>query len=552
MAFKFGKWDLEVDVVSIGSGLGGVAAAIQVQDAGKRALIVEKASRLGGVSGYSGGEVFVPNNHLQAAAGISDSREAGLAYLKFLGAGYQVAELQESLLDRGVEACRWFGEHAGVRWKLIKDFPDYHYPKAPGTAATGRYLEVELFKGSDLGEWQKKVFLSPHVPNGIIHDELFAWGGFTNVMNWDFVTFGKRMSQDLRGFGPGMMAYFLKAALIDRKIPAKLSTAARELVVEDGEVVGVRCHENGKDLMVRARRGVVLGTGGYDWHPDLPKYFEQLPEWNSMCQPSVAGDNFLLGGEVGAAIAAVPPTNLGHFFGYNIPGEEHEGKPLWRGSWDGGFPHALWVNPQGQRFCDESFYRDYLPRVRAWDGISQTQPNFPPTLIFDSQFREKYPLSTFMPGQEIPEALVARAPTLRELADKLALDGDAVEKTVARFNQFAEAGVDHDFGRGTYPWAAMMTGDRRRPKNPNLGPLDKPPFYGIRLRPVSAGINCAGLRVNVNAQVLSVRGQPIKGLYAVGNAAAPLDIGAGYQSGLSNLRGLVGGYQAGRHATGKL
>src|SRR2546430_1526414 len=123
MAFKLGKWDLEADVVAVGSGLGGLAAAIVAHDAGKRAVVPVKA---------------------------------------------------------------------------------------------GRYLEVELFKGADLGEWRKKTYLSPHVPNGITHDEMFAWGGFTNIMKWDFALLGKRMTEDYRGFGPGMMAYFVKAALIDR------------------------------------------------------------------------------------------------------------------------------------------------------------------------------------------------------------------------------------------------------------------------------------------------------------------------------------------------
>jgi 3-oxosteroid 1-dehydrogenase len=258
----------------------------------------------------------------------------------------------------------------------------------------------------------------------------------------------------------------------------------------------------------------------------------------------------VLGGELGAQVAAVPPSNLGLFYGYNIPGEEQEGKPLWRGSWEGGFPHAIWVNRAGQRFGDESFYRDYLPKTRAWDGVKQTQPNFPPFLIFDSNFREKYPLGTFLPGQDIPEEVAARAGTLRELAQKLGIDGAGLEATVARFNAFAAEGVDKDFDRGTYPWAAMMTGDATR-KNPNLGPLDKAPFYGLRLRVASVGINSAGLKTNGDAQVMHVRGRPIPGLYAVGNSAAPLDIGAGYQSGLSNLRGLVGGYLAGRHAASR-
>ena len=545
---KFGKWDASVDVVCVGSGLGGLSAAIVAHDAGKKALVLEKAPKLGGVCAYSGGELFVPNNHLMRARGLEDSREQGLRYMRFLAAGYADAELQENLLDLGPTVVRHFEERAGVRWKIIERFPDYHYPKAPGTVAAGRYLEVALFDGAELGAWQKLTYLSPHMPNGIDHDELFAWGGFTQVMKWDFKLMGKRFAADRRGFGPGMMAYFVKAALIDRPIAALVGTPVRELIAEDGRVVGVRAEREGKDYFVRARSGVVLGVGGYDWHPELFRFFEQLPEWHSMCQPTLEGDGIALAGELGAAIAAVPPCNLGLFFGYQVPGEEHEGKPLWRGSWEGGFPHAIWVNRAGRRFADESFYRDYLPKTRAWDGATQTQPNFPPYLIFDGNFREKYPLGTFLPVMDLPEALVSRADTLRELAEKLGIDAAALESTVERFNRFAADGIDPDFGRGSYPWAAMMTGDATRAKNPNLGPLEKAPFYGLRLGVCSVGVNAAGLHTNRQAQVLHVRGRPIPGLYAVGNAAAPLDIGAGYQSGLSNLRGLVGGYVAGRDA----
>lgn len=550
MAFGLGKWDLTVDVVAVGSGLGGLSAAIVAHDAGKKAVIFEKAPKLGGVCAISGGEVFVPNNHLQEAAGVRDTREEGMKYLKFLAAGYADEELQNALLDTGRIAAQYFQEKAGVKWKIIKDFPDYHYPKAPGTIAAGRYLEVELFNGSELGEWQKKTYLSPHMPNGITHDELFAWGGFVNVLKWDFGLMGKRYKQDFRGFGPGMMAYFVKAAVIDRQIPAYVDTPVRELVIENGVVVGVRAEKNGKDFFVRAKKGVVLATGGYDWNAEIAKYFEQLPEWQSMVQPSVTGDAMIFGGEAGAAIAAVPANNLGLFYGYSIPGEEQEGKPLWRGSWEGGFPHAIWVNKAGQRFGDESFYRDYLPKTRAWDGAAQTQPNFPPFLIFDSSYKSKYPLGTFMPGQDIPEELLSKAETLDELAAKLGIDAAGLKATVQRWNQLCETNVDSDFGRGTYPWAAMMTGDRER-KNPNMGPLDKAPYYGLRLRVASVGINAAGLKTNVHAQVMHVRGRPIEGLYAAGNAAAPLDIGAGYQSGLSNLRGMVGGWAAAKHMIAK-
>src|SRR5262252_8529428 len=139
------SWDLEVDLVAVGSGLGGLAAAITAVDLGKSALVLEKAPKLGGVCAYSGGEVFVPCNHLAHAAGIEDSRSQALAYLGFLAAGYAEPTLQEALLDAAPRAVRFFAEAAGVKWKLIHDFPDYHYPVAPGTLASGRVLEVELF-----------------------------------------------------------------------------------------------------------------------------------------------------------------------------------------------------------------------------------------------------------------------------------------------------------------------------------------------------------------------------------------------------------------------
>jgi 3-oxosteroid 1-dehydrogenase len=205
------------------------------------------------------------------------------------------------------------------------------------------------------------------------------------------------------------------------------------------------------------------------------------------------------------------------------------------------------VNRDGIRFTDETFYKDFQPTVKRYDGRKNTQPNYPPYLIFDQNYRERYPVGTYMPGDNIPETLAVRADSPRELAEKLGINADNLVSTIERFNMLVEEGKDTDFGRGEYPWAMKFTGDRSYP-NPNMGKIDKAPFYGIRLTATNVGINAAGLKINQNGQVMHVRGKPIKGLYAAGNSAALIDTGPGYQSGIANLRGVAWGWIAAHHA----
>jgi 3-oxosteroid 1-dehydrogenase len=517
---------------------------------GSSCAVLEKAGKLGGLSGFGGGEVFVPANEAMLALGLEDTLDEGRQYYDFIGAGYQSAPHQQKLLDKMHEAIAYYGLKAGVRWKACQGLPDYYYPKAPGSKASGRYLSVELFDGKSLGEWQGKTWLTPIMPMGALHEEMYEWGGLAKVTEWNYELLGQRIADDQRSFGPGMMGYFVKAVL-DRGIPTLTETPVQELVTdESGAVIGVRCQREGSDFWVSARKGVILAVGGYDHNKEMATMFEEMPDWNGVFPDYLDGDHMVMGPEIGAAIASVPPTNLALFYGYQIPGEEVEGRPLWRSSWEGGCPHAIWVNMNGERFCDESFYKEYQPEIRKWDGKTQQQPNTDIFLVFDGTYRERYPLGSFMPGQPLPEGMVVQADSIRELAQRIEVPAERLEATIAHFNVGAEKGEDPDYERGSWPWAIRLVGDPDYP-NPLLGPLAKPPYHAVRLRPVSVGINSHGLKWDLEARVLHVRGRPIPGFYAVGNSAALLDLGAGYQSGTSNSRAITWGYVAGRHAANR-
>lgn len=544
------RWDLEVDVVAVGSGLGGLSAAIVAHDRGASVAVLEKAGKLGGLSGFGGGEVFVPDNRHMRALGLEDSLDEGRQYLEFLTAGYARPAYLKKLVDTLHEAIHYYEDQAGVRWKACQGLPDYYYPNAPGSKGSGRYLSVDLFDAKTLGEWQHRTWLTPIMPPGALHEEMYAWGGLAKVTTWDYELLGQRIAEDLRTFGPGMMGYFVRATVVDRPIPAYVETPVKALVTDGtGAVVGVRAEREGGDFFVRARKGVVLSVGGYDHNPDMACMYENMHEWHGVFPDHLHGDHIVMAGEIGARIASVPPTNLALFYGYHIPGEEVDGQPLYRSSWEGGVPHAIWVNKKGERFCDESFYKDYQPRIRHWDGRRQEQPNLDVWLVFDGTYRERYPLGSFMPGQPLPEEMVIVADSPRELAEKAGFDPEGFERTLARFNQNARNGEDPDFQRGELPWAVRLVGDLDY-KNPNLGPLEKAPYHAVKLVPTSVGINSHGLDWDTETRVLHLRGHPIEGLYAVGNSAALLDLGSGYQSGTSNARAITWGYVAGRHAAG--
>jgi len=434
--------------------------------------------------------------------------------------------------------------------QVIRGLPDYYYQHADNAVAEGRMLEVEPFPAQTLGEWQEKTRVSPVVPFGMTHHDMYGPGGTANIAKWDFALMGERLASDIRCLGPGLIAYFVKAA-IDRGIPMHTGVNAEELISDGERVVGVRATREGRDIFVKARRGVVVAVSSYERNQELNKTLSQQLEPISYLFDTVDGANFRLAGPLGARVARVPDITL---LGYHIPGEEsEEGRPLARGAMTAiGLPHVIVVNRAGQRFGNEAFYRQFNYTVDQIDGASQTHPNFPCWAVLDSQAKDKYPIGSIMPDQQWPQDFGVVAGSLAELAAKTGIDAAGLEATIAQFNAAAERGEDPAFGRGSHPWSTFMCGDPLHEPNANLGPLLKPPFYAIELQRMGgSAIPAAGLLADTNCQALGWDNRPIAGLYVAGNSMARMETGAVMQSGISNARGMTHGYLIGLHASGR-
>jgi 3-oxosteroid 1-dehydrogenase len=544
------KWDLEADIVSLGSGGGGLSAAITAHDHGSSAMVLERSSQVGGVTAYSMGEVWIPGNHLAAALGIEDSAESGYRYVKSLSLGYGE---ETAILNQAVHApvaLKYFEDKIGLTMCVIRDLPDYYFPSYHDSLGEGRYLEVLPFPAATLGDWQSKTRVSPHVPYSLTHADIFHNGGLANMVNWDYSVMSGRLANDERCAGPGLAAYFVKGVL-DRGIPLHTGVHAEELVGDGKRIVGLRATRDGADIFVKANRGVVIAVSSYERNLNFAKTLGHQLNPVSMVMPSIDGAHLRLAGKFGARIARVPDATM---LGFHIPGEEQEeGVPLWRGALPFlGLPHTIVVNRAGRRFSNEAFYRSVYFALDVIDGATQTHPNFPCWVIFDNQARSKYPFGSVMPGQELPDGLGVKAESLSELAGKIGVDANGLAATVATFNGYCDKGVDPEFKRGTFPWGALMCGDPSYKPNANLGPLMQGPFYAVELhRMAGGGIAAAGVVADQHCRALDWDNQPIEGLYVAGNSMARLDNGAVMQSGITNARGMTHGYLAGRHAAGK-
>lgn len=543
---KHTKWNIaDVDVVVVGTGGAGLTSALAAVHGGARVAILDKSDKAGGTTAVSGGVVWIPNNGHMAAVGIDDSVEEAERYVTRLADGRSDPGLIRRFLAAGPDMVDFVERVTPVAFRALERYPDYH-PEFDGGKPGGRSLDPGLFDTNDLGPWKERLRRSPVFGmTAMSVTEATDWGVFSKPSALPFKLLGKRFKQGLVCYGGALVGGLLKG-LIDSGVEPMLSTPVEGLVVEDGRVVGVRARRDGEEIAIRARRGVVLASGGFEWNRELVARFlgGQLTHPNS--PPGNDGDGLRMAMSLGADLGNMSeawwcPSLV-------IPGEEYDGHQLNRGDFaTRSLPHTVIVNRQGRRFVNEAHnYNDMMKAFFAFDPVDYSRPNLPAWIVLDSQYLERYALLTYVPGMPIPEWLVS-APSLEALAEKIGVDSRGLVETVRRFNGFAVEGVDPEFRRGDSLYDRFY-GDPDHAPNANLGTIDKAPFYAIEVHAGAIGTK-GGVRVNGDAQALAVDGAVIPGLYAAGNVMAGIT-GAGYPgAGATIGTGMTFGYLAGRHLT---
>lgn len=536
-------WDMEYDVVVLGSGGAALTAALSAHDFGAgEVVILERSGMVGGTTAMSGGMLWIPNNHHQLEAGVPDSEEDIVAYLDSLAPGMLDPETLAAFMECGPEMIRYFADRTPVRFKAYVGFPDYQ-PYAPGAKVHGgRSLDNEAFPFAQLGSLATRV--NPTKMEYSVRGSLIE--AVSGSLTPEVLAY--REQHDYRGLGQALIGALYKA-ILDRRIPIQFEKRARHLVKDGNRVIGVVAEGSHGEIRVRARKGVVIATGGFEWNKELVDTFVRGPLTGPVSVPENEGDGLLMAIEAGAKLGNM--QNAWWMQSVLEKKVEHRSaKPNYLlGSDERARPGAILVNRAGKRFVNEAAnYNAVGQGLHAFDAGTHTYANLPYWLIIDQRYRDKYPIFNAKAGQPDP-SYVMKGNSLEELAGIAGIDPKGLRETVEHFNSMVRKGHDDDFNRGdnTYDNWCFWGDQSVKPPHCTLGVLDQAPFYAVKMEAGALGTS-GGPKTNGNAQVLDWNNQPIPGLYAAGNTMAAALANAYGGAGGTLGPGMTFGFIAGRHA----
>ena len=565
--------EISCDLLVIGSGAGGLSAAVTAAHLGLKVIVAEKEAQYGGTTAWSGGWMWVPRNPLATAAGIVEDIATPLSYLRQeLSAQFDEARAL-AFLNAGPQMVDFFRSHTALQFIDGNSIPDFH-GNTPDASLGGRSICAAPFDGKRLGD--HIAALKPPLPETTLWGMGIASGAelrhFLNATRklasfWHVSKLVLAYARDHLLYRRGMrlvngnaLVAALAASAFEKGVEIRTSSPAKKLIMKHGRVAGAVLGDARGEVIVHARCGVVLACGGFPHDSERKKAL--LPhapsgqEHYSAASRGNTGDGLRLGEAAGGVVAtdlvqaaALAPVSL---------------VPQANGSFTH-FPHLIErakpgliaVTPKGARFVNEAdSYHDFMQGLLRATPTGQAVQAW---LVCDHAFIRRYGLGAVKPSPMplnpmLSNGYLKRGNSLTELAQACGISAQGLEQTVQRFNTMAHLGVDADFAKGQTPYNRIQ-GDAALAQanglaNPCMAPLQQGPFYAVRIVAGSLG-TFAGLRANASAQVLDAQGHPITGLYAGGNDMNSL-MGGNYPSGGITLGpAMTFGFIAAHHAAGR-
>jgi succinate dehydrogenase/fumarate reductase flavoprotein subunit len=550
------------DVLVVGSGAAGFAAAITARKAGLDVLLVEKSGCFGGTSAISGGYIWIPNNALARAAGMADSPEKAREYLRSeLGERYNDAFI-EAYLDHGPRMVDFLVNDLGIPFSVSTQMPDYH-PDATGSTI-GRSLHVKPVNGRILGKEFRRLRPLPRelslfgmgVSSGSDLSHLYKFGRSLDSTARVFLLLA-RYAIDVFRFGRGrqltngnaLVARLAKALLFDLQAPVWTSAPVTRLLYESGRIAGAIVAKNGQPVEVRADRGVVLASGGFahdvERRTKLYPHPAGLEEHVSLAAPGNTGDGARMAEAAGGHFDADVINAAAWMPLSRVPRPDGSWGPILH-SVNLGKPGVIAVLRNGKRFVNESLsYHDFVQALISLPDIEAPVGAF---VVCDHRAFGKYGLGyakPFLPLQAlIDTGYLIRADTAEELARATGIEPVAFVQTLRDFNAHAVHGDDPGFGKGGNAYARFL-GDMSHTPNPCVAPIDQAPYYAVWMYAGDIG-SFAGIKTDPGARVMRSDGTPVPGLFAIGNDMASAFSGCYPGGGTPLGLGMTFGYIAGR------
>lgn len=516
------------DLIIVGSGAAGMTCALTAKKLGLNPLILEASDTIGGTTAVSGGVLWVPCNDRMSELGIEDDLETAIAYANRLTEGRSTPEQVRAWLSNAPQMARQVEDWLGEKFLALPTYPDYQ-PEVEGGKTGGRSLDNPLFDTTTLGEWQPKLRKNPITGRApITIGEAMKWGVFYAPFDLPYKEVSQRYKDGWVHGGASLIGRMLRSLL---EMGVEPVTNARLVDWSEGEYLVVEYA--GESIRIEGKiPPVVLASGGFEWDEQRSRTMLRGFPSAPVSPPQLRGDGIRLAMKSRAEVA-----NLAEAWwvpAVAIPGETYDGAPLYRSEFSiRCLPHSMIVNRDGKRFVNEALnYNDVVKPFFDFDPVAYRPKNLPAWVIVDGTYLEKYVFLAATPGRPIPD-WITHADSLDELAAKCGIDSEGLKAEVARFNRFAEKGVDEDFHRGEGAFERFY-GDPRGGGNPNLGGLLKPPYAALQVHAGTMGTK-GGFVTDEHARVVAADGSGVvSGLFAAGNVMAS-PAGSGYPGAGSTI-----------------